>query len=72
MLQTIVPDYFLQVKIYKDDFEEERKDREEAHSKLADLEMKEKELKDRIARQQEVREKNKINKSHEHVCNIIQ
>ena len=41
--------------MYKEDFRMERKDREAAHSKLAELEMKEKELMERIAvHQQEV------------------
>ena len=44
-----------QVEVYKEDFRMERQDREEAHSKLAELEMKEKELMERIAlHQQEV------------------
>ena len=37
--------------IYKDDFEEERRDREKVQSKLIDLEMKESELKERIGKQ---------------------
>ena len=44
-----------QVEVYKEDFRMERKDREAAHSKLAELEMKEKELMERITiHQQEV------------------
>ena len=53
--------YYLKVVIYKADFEEERRDREEAHSKLANLEMKENEFMERIAaHQKEVRQNSVI------------